>query len=81
LALEGFTAEKDGPTRAGLHPRNLCNRGRQARGLQLELSEGLRGRLFRSLDRRGRQHPTPAFHQLARSLRAALDEYIAQMAE
>lgn len=80
LALAGFPVAPDGPARAGLHPHNLCNRGRHARGLQLELTEGLRRALFRSLDRRGRRHPTPAFHQLVRALHTALEEHLGQPA-
>ena len=33
----------------GLDKRNICNRSRRARGVQLEISKGLRARLFRSL--------------------------------
>ncbi len=43
-ALEdiGLSCLLDGHRFPGSHPFNICNRGRSGRGLQLELSEGLR---------------------------------------
>ncbi|MFN2199225.1 MAG: poly-gamma-glutamate hydrolase family protein [Anaerolineales bacterium] len=76
LAQDGFHAQPDKPARAGLHPHNVCNRGRHGRGLQLELTEGLRRAMFHTLDRQGRQHPTPIFHRLVHSLSRALDEHL-----
>ncbi|UCF21059.1 MAG: poly-gamma-glutamate hydrolase family protein [Gemmatimonadota bacterium] len=42
------------PTRhlRGEHPNNICNRGRRGRGVQLELSSGLRARLREHAGRR-----------------------------
>jgi phage replication-related protein YjqB (UPF0714/DUF867 family) len=42
LAAFGFSCLIDGHRFPGRHPRNICNRGRSGKGVQLELSEGLR---------------------------------------
>jgi phage replication-related protein YjqB (UPF0714/DUF867 family) len=57
---------------AGIDRRNLCNRGRSGRGIQLELGEDLRRSLFLSLDAAGRLQPRPRFWQVAGWLREAL---------
>jgi phage replication-related protein YjqB (UPF0714/DUF867 family) len=43
LYARGVRAQTSGHRYAGLDPRNLCNRGRQGRGVQIELSDRLRG--------------------------------------
>jgi phage replication-related protein YjqB (UPF0714/DUF867 family) len=43
LYARGVLAQTSGHRYAGLDPRNLCNRGRQGRGVQIELSDRLRG--------------------------------------
>jgi phage replication-related protein YjqB (UPF0714/DUF867 family) len=42
LGEAGFSYETDGHRFPGTQPFNICNRGRSGRGVQLELSEGLR---------------------------------------
>jgi phage replication-related protein YjqB (UPF0714/DUF867 family) len=42
LAGIGISCVTDGHCFPGKHPRNICNRGRSGKGLQLELSERLR---------------------------------------
>ena len=42
LLQAGFSCMTDGHRFPGKDPRNICNRGRSGKGLQLELSEGLR---------------------------------------
>jgi phage replication-related protein YjqB (UPF0714/DUF867 family) len=42
LAAIGLSCLIDGHRFPGRHPRNICNRGRSDKGVQLELSEGLR---------------------------------------
>ncbi|MEM5774819.1 MAG: poly-gamma-glutamate hydrolase family protein, partial [Anaerolineaceae bacterium] len=51
----GFSAERAEMDISGTSPRNLCNRGRLRKGVQIELAEGLRQDLFESLDRAGRR--------------------------
>jgi phage replication-related protein YjqB (UPF0714/DUF867 family) len=44
---KGFRAVDDpSPTRQGKGPTNICNRGRTGRGVQVELTFGLRRRMF-----------------------------------
>jgi phage replication-related protein YjqB (UPF0714/DUF867 family) len=73
LGAAGFLAYPDRRNRRGAHPRNLCNRGRSGYGLQLELSETLRRRLFSSLDPAGRKQPTPLFHSFNEALLSAVE--------
>jgi phage replication-related protein YjqB (UPF0714/DUF867 family) len=42
LGEAGFSYETDGHRFPGSQPFNICNRGRSGKGVQLELSEGLR---------------------------------------
>lgn len=72
LNASGFHAQPDLPQRGGAHPANLCNRGRLQRGVQLELTEGLRRTLFAGLDRTSRRRFTPAFHHLVQTLQQVL---------
>lgn len=65
-------ADDPSPTRQGLSPRNICNRGRSARGVQLELTYGLRRAMFTGLDPLGRRRPRPLFDQLVAALREVL---------
>lgn len=73
LRTAGFTVQPDGPARAGEHPANLCNRGLSGRGLQLELSAGLRRQFFAGMDRRSRRLRTARFDRFIQALQAALD--------
>ncbi len=43
MALVGIDAKLDEHPYPGLHANNICNRGQRAQGIQLELSDGLRG--------------------------------------
>jgi phage replication-related protein YjqB (UPF0714/DUF867 family) len=43
MALVGVDIKADGHAYPGLHKKNICNRGGRGRGIQLELSDGLRG--------------------------------------
>jgi len=58
---------------AGTNPLNICNRGRTGKGVQIEISRGLRGRMFSGLDRKGRGRPTETFFSLISVLRDSLD--------
>jgi phage replication-related protein YjqB (UPF0714/DUF867 family) len=71
LSATEYPAAQDRFT-PGAESRNVCNRGRCRKGLQLELSESLRERFFRDLTRVGRQHPTPALDQFAAVIRTIL---------
>jgi phage replication-related protein YjqB (UPF0714/DUF867 family) len=74
LEAAGFVARRHPePALQGMHPDNLCNRGRRGAGVQLELSKGLRRTLFAGLDRAGRDRPTARLGVFAEAVRAALD--------
>lgn len=62
------------PELRGINPRNLCNRGRRGRGVQLEVSKALRKSMFANLGRQGRKRRTESFRSFVRALRTALPE-------
>ena len=68
----GFPALPAQGPHAGTHPANLCNRGSTGRGVQLELTRGLRSAMFHGLDRRGRRLEKPPFHRLTSAIRTVL---------
>ncbi|MDR6226707.1 poly-gamma-glutamate hydrolase family protein [Desmospora profundinema] len=58
---------------AGTHRRNICNRGQDEIGVQLELTTSLRRSFFHDFSHRGRRETaTPAFYRFAGGLRRAL---------
>jgi len=71
LAAAGFEWEQD-PRYPGLSPANICNRGRSGRGVQLELTMGLRRRFFADPALRHRSCPTPVFDAFVQAVRAAI---------
>lgn len=76
LTLAGFTADHDpSPTRQGRGPTNICNRGITGKGLQLELTYGLRGSLFGKPDTLGMRQPNDLFYRLVDTIREALASY------
>lgn len=42
LRLKGFSIRPAGARRGGVHPLNICNRGKTGRGIQIEMGAGLR---------------------------------------
>lgn len=64
LNKAGFKAEEFNHPFSAEHPANLCNQGRSGKGLQIEISRGLRLKFFQTLDKRhGRQFTTPLFSE------------------
>ena len=55
LKSRRFKAEIDRGNHSGNYPENICNRGISRRGLQLEISEGLRMSMFEGFSRKQRQ--------------------------
>jgi phage replication-related protein YjqB (UPF0714/DUF867 family) len=55
LAAARFDARSNDPRYPGEDPRNICNRGRDGRGVQLELTRGLRRTMFAGLSAVGRR--------------------------
>jgi phage replication-related protein YjqB (UPF0714/DUF867 family) len=73
LQAAGFPARRcDRPGLHGLHPRNVCNRGRDAAGVQLEVSFGLRHLLFTDLFRRRVRSRTRLFYRFVETLAGCL---------
>ncbi|MGH8591016.1 MAG: poly-gamma-glutamate hydrolase family protein [Gammaproteobacteria bacterium] len=69
----GFLAVDDpSPTRQGRSPSNICNRCVSGRGVQLELSYGLRTILFAGLDPSGLRRPTSLYLRFVGTLREVL---------
>jgi phage replication-related protein YjqB (UPF0714/DUF867 family) len=63
------------PMMGGESPRNICNRGRSGAGVQLEISRGLRKKMFFDLEtHRGRDMKTDVFHKFVSILRKTLEE-------
>lgn len=54
LSKADFTIRESETQYSGLHPNNICNRGRSGKGIQLEITYTLRKRLFEDLDCRQR---------------------------
>lgn len=74
LASAGFVVKApDKPHLEGRAKENVCNRGRSAAGVQLEITEGLKLTFFRSLSPRAeRQHTTHAFSRFVGAVRGTL---------
>jgi len=69
----GFNAELiPRPELQGRRENNVCNRCKGGRGVQLEISHGLRERMFRDLTPEGRQNVTTIFHAFVSALRDVL---------
>ncbi len=75
LTGAGFKAAPDNTHHAGNSPGNLCNRGKSGMGVQLELSHGLRRRMFEGLSRASRRHTTAEFIAFTATVRRALLAY------
>jgi len=59
----------------GIDQRNICNLCGRGMGVQLEISKGLRRRMFKDLTPEGRQYPTEAFYSFVQAIRDALDPF------
>lgn len=77
LTAAGFTIRDDpSPTRQGRGLTNICNRGASGRGLQLELTFGLRKLMFSQPDQSGVKRPTALFHRLVNASRNGIARVI-----
>ena len=75
LIQAGFTVElSPRPDLQGQGANNICNRCRSGKGVQLELSMGLRRRMFKDLTREGRKNRTTIFHAFVPVLRDVLSD-------
>lgn len=72
LAKAGFDARWIDANFAGTQLQNICNRGRLGRGVQIEISEGLRRIMFKTFDRPGRKITTNVFQKFVASIHYGL---------
>lgn len=73
LIRAGFTVEKTSrPSLQGKSQRNICNRCQSGEGVQLEISKGLRKKMFFDMTRQGRIHKAETFDKFVSALRKAL---------
>jgi phage replication-related protein YjqB (UPF0714/DUF867 family) len=74
LESTGFNAEiSKKPGMQGVKPENICNRCKTKKGVQLELSRGLREKLFVNLHHRSLRGKTVIFYQFVNALKDALE--------
>jgi len=69
----GFDAQEDVTAHSGRNLQNICNRGLAEGGVQLEISEGLRLRMFRGLRRHERTLTQPPFEEFVTAARELLN--------
>ena len=76
----GFAAAiSEIPGLRGVDPENICNRCASGKGVQLEISRGLRDRMFDNLDHRLLRKKTILFHAFVHALREALHVFDEKM--
>jgi phage replication-related protein YjqB (UPF0714/DUF867 family) len=76
LLTTGFMAFLDDERHPGKHIDNVCNLGKSGAGIQLEVSLGLRRRMFAGMARLERQETRPAFDRFVSAVRKALKSSI-----
>ena len=74
LQRAGFTAKTDAGDYAGRYVSNICNRGTTGRGVQLELTLGLRRAMFADLTWCGRARTTAVFERFVQAVRGVVSE-------
>lgn len=72
LREAGIDAVRSTTQFLGNQPENICNRGRSGRGVQLEITEGLRRSMFKGLNRENRRITKPEFRVLGNAIRKVL---------
>jgi phage replication-related protein YjqB (UPF0714/DUF867 family) len=73
LQQKGFAVtERPKSSLKGTHFLNICNRGRAGRGVQLEITHGLRKKMFVGLSKSNTKNHTRTFHAFVSALREAL---------
>jgi phage replication-related protein YjqB (UPF0714/DUF867 family) len=72
LQTAGFQAVEDNSHHAGVSPKNICNRGRTGRGVQLEIEIGLRREMFAGLREPQRRWRTSVFARFVEAVRSTL---------
>ena len=75
LKKAGFPVKKDTTNHSGRDPENICNKCMSMEGLQLEISNGIRKKLFKGLKRNNRNPTSKIFNEFVKSIRGVLCEY------
>lgn len=71
LTAAGFPAI-EGVRFPGINPKNICNKSQLGMGVQLEISMGMRVRLFKDIKRLYRKRTTPCFTTYVHALQEAI---------
>ena len=70
----GFSVKQTGkPHLAGKHPNNICNLCKTNKGIQIEISHGLRKLMFKEMDRIGRKERTDKFNVFVQTIKDVLE--------
>jgi phage replication-related protein YjqB (UPF0714/DUF867 family) len=73
LTAAGFKAViSKVPGLRGISPENICNRCKSGKGVQLEISRGLREKLFGDLNRRSLRKRTQVFYNFVQAVQGAI---------
>ena len=73
LRLAGFKAViSEVPGLRGISCENICNRCKSGKGVQLEISRGLREKMFDNIDRRSLRKKTKVFYKFVNTIKEAL---------
>jgi phage replication-related protein YjqB (UPF0714/DUF867 family) len=73
LEASGFSVSKTLPAGlAGKDPNNICNDCKSKEGLQIEISHGLRKKMFKDMTRKGRKEKTEKFEQFVAAVRKGI---------
>jgi phage replication-related protein YjqB (UPF0714/DUF867 family) len=75
LKKAGFKAKEDATGHSGQDNMNLCNKGTMKKGLQFEISNGLRKKMFKGLKRKDRKSTTKTFDKFIESIQCVLEKY------
>ncbi|MCD4817967.1 MAG: poly-gamma-glutamate hydrolase family protein [Candidatus Cloacimonetes bacterium] len=59
---------------SGKNPMNICNRSMQRKGVQLEISDSLRKKMFQDLSFDGRKTTTETFHRFVKVIKKAVEK-------
>ena len=73
LSKAGHPAEIDREL-PGTNPSNICNRTRRGRGVQIEVAHHLRGKMFASLSKAGRQTKRNPFYTFCNAIRQVVTD-------
>ena len=73
LRTAGFRAViSEVPGLRGISPENICNRCKSGKGVQLEISRGLRDKMFDDIDRRSLRKKTEVFYKFVNTIKEAI---------